>query len=84
MSISGLRPECIYLLDCHRERSRSFLADMVNQLRKVRNLGAHDTKDIVTEEDIPLILSLLEAILEYLYVAPAKLKKLKEKLGKAS
>src|SRR5216684_1421106 len=49
------------------------LAEMAHQLRQIRNFGAHDTEDEVTEEDIPIILEFLEAILEYLYVAPAKI-----------
>jgi Domain of unknown function (DUF4145) len=57
------------------------VADMVDHLRKLRNLGAHNATDIVADEDVPLMLSLLETILEYLYVAPAKLKMLKEKPG---
>lgn len=36
-------------------------------------MGAHDAEDTVTEEDVPIILDFLEAILEYLYVAPAKI-----------
>lgn len=49
------------------------LAEMAHQLRQLRNIGAHDAKDEITEEDIPTLLDFLEAILEYLYVAPAKI-----------
>jgi hypothetical protein len=48
------------------------LAHMTHQLRQIRSMGAHDTEKHITEEDIPIILGFLEAILEYLYVAPAK------------
>ena len=56
------------------------LAEMAGQLRHIRNLGAHDAEDEVTEEDVPIILDFLEAILEYLYVAPAKIEALRTRL----
>jgi Domain of unknown function (DUF4145) len=42
------------------------LAEMAQQLKELRNLGAHDAEDEVTNEDVPTIISFLEAILEYL------------------
>jgi hypothetical protein len=48
------------------------LAEMAHQLKELRNLGAHDAEDEVTENDVPIIVDFLEAILEYLYVAPEK------------
>lgn len=59
------------------------LAEMAHQLRQIRNFGAHDTEDEVTEEDVPIILEFLEAILEYLYVAPAKIAAVQARLKKA-
>jgi hypothetical protein len=41
-------------------------------VKELRNLGAHDAEDEITEADVPIILDFLEAILEYLYVAPAR------------
>ena len=58
------------------------LAQMAQQIKHIRNLGAHDAEDDVTEEDVPIILDFLEAILEYLYVAPAKIEALQERLTK--
>jgi hypothetical protein len=55
------------------DRIPKTLAEMAHQLRQIRNLGAHDAEDEVTEEDVPISLDFLEAILEYLYVAPAKI-----------
>ncbi len=55
------------------DRIPKTLGEMAHQLRQIRNLGAHDAEDEVTEEDVPIILDFLEAILEYLYVAPAKI-----------
>ena len=59
------------------------LAEMAHQLRQIRNFGAHDAEDEVTEEDVPIILDFLEAILEYLYVAPAKIAAVQARLKKA-
>jgi hypothetical protein len=53
---------------------------MAQQLRLIRNLGAHNAGDEVTEEDVPIILDFLEAILEYLYVAPAKIEVVRQRL----
>ena len=58
------------------------LAQMARQLKQLRNLGAHDAEDDVTEEDVPIILDFLEAILEYLYVAPAKIEAVQARLAK--
>ena len=58
------------------------LAEMAHQLRQIRNLGAHDAEDDVTEEDVKIILDFMEAILEYLYIAPAKIEVMKKRLSK--
>jgi hypothetical protein len=58
------------------------LADMAHQLRQIRNLGAHDAEDEVTEADVPIIQDFLEAILEFLYVAPAKIAAVQARLKK--
>jgi hypothetical protein len=49
------------------------LADMGHQLRARGNLGAHVDDVEVTEEDIPVIEEFADAILEYIYRAPAKI-----------
>lgn len=57
------------------------LATMSHQIRLIRNMGAHaDGKHEINEEDVPIILDFLEAILEYLYVAPAKIEALRTRL----
>ena len=56
------------------------LAEMARQLKELRNLGAHDAEDEVTEQDVPIILDFLETILEYLYVAPAKIEAVRTRL----
>jgi Domain of unknown function (DUF4145) len=64
------------------DRIPTTLAEMAHQLRQIRNFGAHDADDEVTEEDVPIILDFLEAILEYLYVAPAKIAAVQARLKK--
>ena len=60
------------------------LAQMAQQLRQIRNLGAHDVDDEVSEQDVPIILDFVEAVLEYLYVAPAKIAAVQARLNKTS
>ncbi len=48
-------------------------AGMATQLRTLGNWGAHDAATEVQEDDVPLIEEFAEAILDYLYWAPAKL-----------
>ncbi len=64
----------------NKDRIPQTLAEMAHQLRQLRNLGAHDADDEINEADVPIILDFLEAILEYLYVAPAKVEALKNRL----
>lgn len=64
------------------ERIPNTLAEMARQLKELRNLGAHDAEDEVTEQDVPIILDFLEAILEYLYVAPAKIEAVRARLAR--
>ena len=65
------------------ERIPPLLADMAHLGRKFGNLAAHFAKEQVTEDDISAMLDFVEAILEYLYVAPAKITVVQERLKKA-
>lgn len=60
------------------------LGIMAHQIRQIRNLGAHadEDDDEVTGADTPIMLDFLEAILEYLYVAPAKIAAVQVRLKK--
>jgi Domain of unknown function (DUF4145) len=58
------------------------LAEMALHLKELRNLGAHDAEDEVTQEDVPIIVDFLKAILEYLYIAPAKIEAVRARLNK--
>src|SRR5260370_541698 len=61
------------------------LDTMADQLRELRNIGAHaDEDDEVTAEDAPIMLDFLEALLEYLYVAPTKIAKVQARLRKTT
>jgi hypothetical protein len=46
--------------------------DMATILRQYGNLGAHESEDEPTEEDVSIVADFADAILEYLYRAPAK------------
>jgi uncharacterized protein DUF4145 len=60
------------------------LAEMAGQLRQIRNWGAHaDKQDEVTESDVPILLDLLDAVLEYLYIAPRKVQKVEARLNRS-
>jgi len=72
------RLKILYSLD----RIPKTLAEMTNQLKQLRNLGAHAADDEITEEDASIIIGFLEAILEYLYIAPAKVATVKVRLNK--
>jgi Domain of unknown function (DUF4145) len=56
------------------------LALMAYQLKELRNMGAHADDDEVQKSDVPIIKEFVDAILEYLYVAPAKVSKLQDRL----
>lgn len=58
------------------------LADVALHLKQLGNLGAHFDEVEVTEEDVPIILDFVELLLEYLYVAPAKIEAVRTRLGR--
>ncbi len=62
------------------ERIPKTLADMAHHIRLLRNIGAHFTEEDILAEDVPVIIDFVEAILEYLYVAPAKIRAIQERL----
>src|SRR5207248_3564621 len=62
------------------DRIPPLIGDMAHLSRKIGNLGAHFAKEEVTEEHIAAMLDFLETILEYLYVAPAKVARVKARL----
>jgi hypothetical protein len=49
------------------------LVEMGHQLRERGNLGAHAEEIEVSSEDVPVIEEFVDAVLEYLYRAPAKI-----------
>jgi hypothetical protein len=60
----------------------AMLAEQAHELRNLGNLGAHDEDIDVAEADVPVIEDFAEAVLEYLYRAPAKLTALRATLDK--
>jgi hypothetical protein len=61
-----------------KNRTPEMLAEAAHQLRRLGNLGGHDEDVAVVAEDVPMIEDLADAILEYLYRAPAKLAALRQ------
>jgi hypothetical protein len=57
------------------------LAEMGDQLRQIRNLAAHAAADEVTDADVPAIADFADAIVEYLYRAPAKVEAVRARLS---
>ena len=64
------------------ERIPKTLAEMAHHLRQLRDIGAHLTEEEILPEDVPVIMDFVEAILEYLYVAPAKIRAVQDRLGR--
>ncbi len=60
------------------------LAQMTEAIRLVGNIGAHASSVSIGKEEAGLIDDFFVAIIEYVYIAPAKIKKLKEKLSRFS
>ncbi len=58
------------------------LADVALHLKQLGNLGAHFNEDEVTQDDVTIILDFVELLLEYLYVAPAKIEAVQKRLSK--
>jgi hypothetical protein len=58
------------------------LVAVANGLRNLRNVGAHASLGELTEEEVPILSSLANAILEYVYSAPHLGRMAQEKLDK--
>jgi len=56
------------------------LAEMAQGLRELRNIGAHPNLGELTSSEIPILESLIIAILEYVYSAPLKVTLVQQKL----
>jgi hypothetical protein len=76
---SSLSERLNHMVAC--ERIPKTLAEMAHHLRQLRNIGAHLTEEEILPEDVPVIIDFIEAILEYLYVAPAKIRAVQERLA---
>jgi hypothetical protein len=62
------------------DRIPPVLAEMADQLRQIRNFGAHAAAGEVMPDDVPVIAEFADAILEYLYRAPSKVAAVKARL----
>jgi DNA-binding SARP family transcriptional activator len=56
--------------------------EMSHISRIIGNLGAHDAENDVTEDDVEVVDEFFRAIIEYLYVASAKVAHVKQLIGK--
>lgn len=56
------------------------LADLADALRFLRNQGAHATEYEIDHIEVGIMDDFLNAMIEYIYVAPSKLDKLKESI----
>lgn len=54
--------------------------EIAQYLRSLRNIGSHEIEEDITLEDVPAMLAALEALLDYLYVLPLKIKVLEGRL----
>ena len=64
------------------DRIPPLFAEMAHLARKIGNLGAHFADETVTAEDVEVVPGFVEAILEYLYVIPAKVETVRNRLSK--
>jgi hypothetical protein len=56
------------------------LVDVAHGVRSIGNIGAHAVLGEVTEKEVPILLALINAILEYVYSAPRLAQIAKDKL----
>ncbi len=64
------------------EKLPDIFGDASNNLRLLGNIGAHESKVEINNEDIQLVEEFIFALIEYIYVMPSKLRKLNEALKK--
>jgi hypothetical protein len=56
------------------------LAEMAQQLRHFRNVGAHASLGELTDSEVPFLEQLCRAVLEYVYTAPVIVEKVQRRL----
>lgn len=56
------------------------LADMAQQLRQLRNIGAHADLGELTQEEVPILDALCRAVLEYVYTAPKLIEQVSQRI----
>jgi hypothetical protein len=57
-----------------------YFANITDLLRRVGNMGAHAMPEDVSVWDAELIDDFFRSVIEYVYVAPAKIKRMRERL----
>ena len=66
---------------CKQEVIPGRLVEMAQGIRQLRNIGAHADLGEIVESDIQILTDFTEAILEYIYHAPARLEILQNRLN---
>tara|TARA_R110002096_G_scaffold24760_33_gene78106 strand:- start:4031 stop:4486 length:456 start_codon:yes stop_codon:yes gene_type:complete len=56
------------------------LADMAHKLRQLRNVGAHADLGELTDDEVPVLAALCQAVLEYVYSAPMQVARVEQLL----
>ena len=56
------------------------LAEMADQLRQLRNIGAHADLGELTPAEVPVLDALCNVVLEYVYTAPQLIEQVKQKI----
>lgn len=66
---------------CEQDVIPGRLIEMAQGIRQLRNIGAHADLGEIVEIDIQILTDFTEAILEYIYRAPARLEILQKRLN---
>ena len=66
----------------HTEKLPDIFAKATDKLRLLGNIGAHESEIKINRDDSRLMEEFIFALIEYIYVMPAKLKKLNDALEK--
>jgi hypothetical protein len=57
------------------------LADMTDVLRRLGNIGSHDSDEVIAPEYVDVIDEFFRAVVEYVYIAPFKVGEFKKRLA---
>jgi hypothetical protein len=64
-----------------RKSLPQILVDIAHDLRYLRNIGSHESEETILSEDIPAMLTGLEALVAYVYLLPFQQAALAERVA---